>query len=99
MLLLNDGTGRFAFAAFPDLDLVLGRFNGGRDGSVVLLFNRGNSTFVDATIGRLGATAATLSLGLADLDQDGDLDLVLGNGGTLGGQQNQLFLNDGTGAS
>ncbi len=41
----------------------------------------------------IGAVAAATSLATGDVDQDGDLDVLLGTGGA-----NQLLINDGTGA-
>lgn len=40
----------------------------------------------------------TKSVALGDVDNDGDLDVVVGNGTTFGSsQQNKLYLNDGSG--
>tara|TARA_R110002072_G_scaffold297067_1_gene469529 strand:+ start:13248 stop:14795 length:1548 start_codon:yes stop_codon:yes gene_type:complete len=60
-----------------------------------LYLNDGTGTFVDGTASRIPtATDHTTALALADLDGDGDLDVVFGNGL---GQQDQLYRNDGSG--
>jgi hypothetical protein len=75
-----------------DLDLVIGDFAGQSR-----LFLNSGSSFIDATATRLPAAVLdTRALALVDVDGDGDRDLVLGNGQAQG-QQNRLYLNDGTG--
>ena len=75
-----------------DLDLVVG--NGGLSGSQSRLYlNTGTGTFTDATASRMPVgNYGTTSLALGDVDRDGDLDMVLGNGSILG-RQSRLFLN------
>jgi hypothetical protein len=73
-----------------DLDLLLGNEYQDR-----LYLNDGSGDFTDATAQTpftLDYAEATLSMALADLDADGDLDIVLGNY-----EQDRLYLNDGTG--
>lgn len=78
-----------------DLDVVIG--NGYYDEQNRLLINDGSGTFVDATATQLPVSAnATQSVALGDVDGDGDLDLICGNG-YAGGEQNRLYLNDGLG--
>jgi FG-GAP-like repeat len=74
-----------------DLDLVIGNGNNPNQ----LLLNDGNGSFIDATAGRLPSPSwnGTSSVDLADVDGDGDLDLLVSNtNGT-----NRLYLNDGRG--
>ncbi len=73
-----------------DLDLVLSNYDPLNGNSERLLLNRGNGTFVDATAGRL-ADSSSSQPELADLDGDGDLDLV------IAGAPDRILLNDGTG--
>jgi hypothetical protein len=81
-----------------DLDLVCGSSSGiFLAGQNRLYLNDGRGTFVDATAVQMPAAIdQTLAVALGDVDGDGDLDLVLGNGGTPG-LQDGLYLNDGTG--
>ena len=59
------------------------------EGSAPLLWRRDGATFVE--LGRLGSLAMA-AVDAADVDHDGDLDLVAGGTGTLA-----LWLNDGAG--
>jgi len=71
-------------------DLVFTR----EDGSPRLLLNAGLGTFSDASAASLPAgLPGALGLGVADVDSDGDLDLVLAGGSAGVG----LLRNDGTG--
>lgn len=60
-----------------------------------LFINRGDGTFVDEAAER-GIEGCTYTNGtlLADLDNDGDLDLVVTG---MGGPRNYLYINDGSG--
>ncbi|MEM7202950.1 MAG: VCBS repeat-containing protein [Planctomycetota bacterium] len=90
-----------------DLDLVTANRSGrgyvliGRQNRLYL--NDGTGVLVDATAARMPAHVDdTTAVAIADLDQDGDLDLVFGNR-TDGyyrttGRPNRLYLNDGTGS-
>jgi hypothetical protein len=89
-----------------DGDLVFGNqdavFFSGLGAQNRLYLNDGSGVFTDATAGRLPAVLdATLAVVLADMDRDGDLDLVVGNGpyGSSGTEPGvALLLNDGSGA-
>lgn len=59
------------------------------EGNAPLLWRRDGATFVE--LGRLGSLAMA-AVAAADVDHDGDLDLVAGGAGTLA-----LHLNDGAG--
>jgi hypothetical protein len=75
-----------------DLDLLLAN----DDFAMQLLFNDGTGRFVDGTAGRLVWTRAidNHAISLADIDGDGDLDILMGNEDFL---TNGVFTNDGTG--
>jgi predicted nucleotidyltransferase len=81
-----------------DLDIVCGNsfFPGGQQNRLYL--NNGSGTFADATAASLpGDSDGTRSMALGDVDGDGDLDMVCGNFDLPGGQQNRLYLNNGSG--
>ncbi len=89
-----------------DLDLVVGASSWpGKNGDVVpgqnrLLVNHGTGHFTDETTSRLPVgTDLTQSVAVADLDGDGDLDLVLGSVPHVQSQLPgaSLFVNDGAG--
>ena len=77
------------------LDLILA----GDDRGSQIYRNDGSGVFTDVTAawGRPGAYANQEALAVADLDGDGDLDLVTGNNSEVGGFLVSLQLNDGTG--
>ena len=82
-----------------DLDIVFGNgFHMG--GPNQLLINDGSGGFSARTLPG-GSSAVTTSLAFADLDADGDLDLLVGNCPTYQQEDttgaNILLLNDGTG--
>jgi len=105
-LYLNDGSGRFTDAsdrlATDDVSNALVVLDLNDDGAPDLLtgnigpdrvlINDGQGNFRDETASRWpqGGESRTQDLELADVDGDGDADVVVGNEG-----QNELFLNDG----
>lgn len=77
-----------------DLDLYFSHVDWqGRAPQDRLYLNDGRGHFTDGTVGRIPAESdLTLDAEFADLDGDGDLDLVQGNGGYV-----KVFRNDGAG--
>jgi hypothetical protein len=65
----------------------------------ILLQNQGGGSFVDASSQLPAHTDYNQSVALGDVDGDGDLDALIGNGGLTSSsqQQNRLYLNDGLG--
>ncbi|MGZ7007356.1 MAG: FG-GAP repeat domain-containing protein, partial [Ilumatobacteraceae bacterium] len=80
-----------------DLDLYLPDAFGGAD---VLFVNQGNGQLVDEAATRMpGVASHAGAVRFADVDDDGDLDLLVGDGyATNATQEVHLYLNDGTGA-
>ncbi len=93
----NDNTNTVAMAdqdGDGDLDLIFG--NGYAAPQTRLYLNNGAGTFTDATSNRMPADSEeTRASTLLDADQDGDLDLFLGNDAEFGGSHIRLYLNNG----
>lgn len=66
----------------------------GNNGQNKILLNKGDGFFIDATRERIKSAEndATQDLHLADIDNDGDADLLVANEG-----QNKIYINNGTG--
>ena len=89
---------------YPDLLLV----STGKDfvgGQIQLLINRGNGTFVDETLARLGPRATVLAgygwdgVSILDINGDGKLDILMQTGGysCCGAPPDFAWINDGHG--
>ena len=80
-----------------DLDLI---FAQDFQRSPRLFENNGNGFFTDVTTNQLPAiTLSSSRAQFGDLDNDGDLDIYVNNGGTsrFGSGQNRIYVNDGSG--
>lgn len=65
-----------------------------------LFYGTGNGNFEKYTSGSIAnSTRGSITASWGDIDNDGDLDLFVGNSGFFSGQKNQLFENTGTGFS
>jgi len=77
-----------------DVDIAVGNGILGADTQNFLYINNGNGTYTErAEFGGL----QTDSIAWGDFDNDGDLDLAVGNGGYAAAQQNALYINNGNG--
>ena len=78
-----------------DLDVVAGNYTQTNR----LYLNNGSATpFVGVAGTDIGSdTDNTQSIALGDVDSDGDLDVVAGNGNTTGPSADKLYLNNGSG--
>ena len=78
-----------------DLDLVIGTQGDGDEGAsnALLLGARSDGAF-GLSDGFLGGSANTLAVAMGDVDADGALDLLIGNGGS---DPNELLMGDGAG--
>jgi hypothetical protein len=110
-LFFNDGFGSFSNAPFPttidstqaialgdvdgdgDLDAFFGNYGQDR-----LFLNDGSGGFSYATAQIPTVYASTSAVAFGDVDSDGDLDALIGRPGTTAsGEQNRLYLNNGSG--
>ncbi|MFN0058826.1 MAG: FG-GAP-like repeat-containing protein [Planctomycetota bacterium] len=75
-----------------DLDVIAGQTGAGPFPFASAIWLGDGTGQFSEVIGALPEVTVTMNVELADIDGDGDLDLVVGNVGT-----NRLYLNDGTG--
>ena len=79
------------------LDLVAGRGGFFGESNAVYLSSGGSApSFTTEILFAIGPVA-TASVTAGDMDGDGDLDLITGNGNDVEGQQNNIYLNNGGG--
>ena len=110
-MLLNDGSGSFTVQTLPggnlrtfgiyasdmngdgNVDIIVGNINdsGGEENQV--LFGDGSGSFTVQALP--GGDTFTTSVITADVDDDGDLDIIVANGYY---DESQLLINDGTGS-
>ena len=84
-----------------DLDIFQGSGGSGAEGRSLMLLNLGDGQFLDVTdnvgVGLDLLGRDTVGTGFADIDNDGDLDLVIGHSIKGSETLNFVLLNDGTG--
>jgi hypothetical protein len=78
-----------------DLDIVAGNGSYAAGEQNMIYLNDGAGGFTERSFGT--DTGRTLSIALGDMNGDGNLDIITGNG-KWPGQKNMVFLNDGSGA-
>lgn len=98
----NDGTFAVVLGDVDgdgDLDLICGNSTLYSGAQNRFYLNDGTGTFSDATASHMPIdNEATYDLVIGDVDNDGDLDLICGNGGNLSvDRQDRLYLNNGSG--
>lgn len=77
-----------------DFDLIIANWNGQNN----QLFINENGTFIEQTNSEIGLEiGSSFGSAFADVDNDGDLDLLVCNAYYPGQVTNSLFINDGTG--
>lgn len=101
-MLIGGFQGRIRQVAFADIDGDgdIDMFAPDADGQADKLFvNQNNTSFVDEAAARLGGLQSTAgATRFADVDNDGDMDLVVANGYVVAKPDTlNLYLNDGTG--
>ncbi len=108
---LNDGVGAFSVAAnvppntLPWGPYAFGDVDGDGDADLIAAsgatlavhFNTGAASFTVAPGFVAGAVVGYTCIALVDLDDDGDLDMILGKGPSGPPQSDSVFLNDGSG--